>query len=546
MTDRLDLLNSDLSDPATQDAFEPPIITHAQEDFTEEESDTDEILKYSKNYTHRQKVEFLKLYEDIQTYEQHDPTYRFRLVNRHQVDFLRALARTPKYKFIYLSTGNQGGKTAVLIYGMYLVARGMLKEYPHKPEPGKPLYLLLGGATDKIIKHSLLPELKKWARPGEIEEKKGSSGSIDHILVHNGLGLPDTVIVCMSYKAGATSFVGFKFHGVFCDEPFQDDVLEELLPRTIAYQCAVCIAATKTPAHAGPRFKWLKLLYKGQGSYKKYHDQKKVRILTASSYDNKVLKKEAIDDALGLHDPNSATYKMRVKGIPDDPEGCVYDMFKPIIYEDDKTVSWQVGGYNDVALDIPDLTDIKTYDVYGALDYGDQAPYAVLCILVSRITGTVWVVDECYRARLKPYMQMKFMKQMFKDWGVIPSVVVCDDQIDNELGAVTIYTQYMEALEKLQEEDRDTWDTYLFCDRSTKTNKAHGIATLGNKLAEINPKTGKPMLRILSKCTSLIEELESLLWKSTNSASRELTQGDDHAESALRYWGCSIYGFESE
>jgi hypothetical protein len=311
----------------------------------------------------------------------------------------------------------------------------------------------------------------------------------------------------------------------------------------------MCIAATKTPAHAGPRFRWMKELYRGQGKYKSYHEQKKVRIITASSYDNKVLTKESIDLTLGIHEKSSSTYRMRVEGIPDDPEGPVYDTFKAFIYGDDgeTQIPWNVGGLRELSRDIPDLRNIGDYDVYGSIDYGNSAPFAGLLIFVSRLTGTAWAVDERYQTRLKTFEQMEQYKRMCQHWGVVPSVVVCDDQINTpESSMIDIYAQYVDAIEQLKKKDGDDWDTYLFADRCTKINKMHSIALLSAQFSLINPKTGKPMLRILNKCVNLIDEIESMLWKESNSQQqRELTQGRDDAESALRYWAASPYGFEN-
>lgn len=513
--------------------------------YTPEDLDNDAVAEYVSRYSREEKIEMLKMFDDLEVHEQMDPSKRFRLVNKHQVDFLAALASS-KYKFIFQSCGNQGGKTAGLVFGMSLVAKGKLKGFPYKPTKDIGLTLILGGANHKIIKHSLLPELKKWLRADEITAKKGSSGNIDHILIHNK-GKADTTIICLPYEGGAQGFISFKAHAAFLDEPCEEDILDEIGIRTLAFDGPVCIAATRTPAHAGPKFAWMKHLYKGTGNYKSYHQDNQVKIITASSYDNLVLKKEAIDKALKKFTAGGAIHRMRVMGIPDEPEGPAYpwESFK---YADNgsTTISWHEMSLSELCQEV-DLTQVGTYDCLGGLDYGDSAPFAALNVIHIHRTQTIAVIDEGYETRLSPYQQMRLLKAIFKHWGMKPYVTVCDDQIENPQAHRTIANdsikrQYDEALDMIEAEDQDGWETYLYTDRSYKKDKAAGMQRITNLLSLVNPRTGKPYLRVLSKCQSLIDELSSLIWNPNPSGKAALVQGADHAESALRYLLTSNYG----
>lgn len=523
-------------------------------DFTDEATDGEIIASYLGPQTKEEKIELLKLFDDVEVYEQACPSHRFRLINKHQVEFLAALSAGNKYKYIFQSCGNQGGKTAGLLYGMYLVAKGMLKGFPYKPTKDQGLFLILGGADHKVIKHSLVPELKKWAKPGEVIIKKGSSGNIDHIIVKNG-DLADTTIVCLTYGAEAEGFISFKAHAAFLDEPCNEDILDEVGIRTLAYDGPICIAATRTISHAGPKFAWMKHLYRGTGAYKQYHIDKTAKIITASSYDNKVLKKEAIDKALGKFKIGSSKHSMRVKGIPDDPEGPIYP-FEPFKYDEQgNEIPWHVGTLAEFGKEV-DITNTGSYECSGALDYGYSAPFAVLNVVFSLRTKSVWVIGEGYETKLSPYEQMRLTKNVFTAWGMRPGVIVCDDQIENAVSTRdqtwhdSIKMQYEDALELIKKEDQKqnavmpNWDTYLYTSREYKKDKAAGIQKLTNLMTLINPRTQKPYLRILGEmCPYLVEELSGLISKATTSAQggENLTQGDDHAESAFRYLMTSIY-----
>lgn len=528
-------------DELLREAYETLRSKEESTRYTDDALDEQQALEYFQSLSKEEQIEHLKMMDDMDTYEEFSPIYRFRLINDHQICFLKS-----NTKFTIIFAGNQSGKSAVLIFKMILMAKGMLKEFPHKPKPGRPLMFLFGCTTNEIFRHSLLPEILKWTRPGEVEVHKGSSGTIDSIEIKNSDG-SKTIIVVKSYEAGARRFVSYKFHAIFCDEPFEEAILNEILPRTIAYNAPINLAMTKTPDHTGPKYKWLKQIYKGADKYKKYHDEKKVTIIMASSYDNKVLEKEAIDDALGHHAIGSTDHNMRVMGIPDDPEGPVYGSFSPYINdpETNARIPWHVGTLKDLMIDIPDLTRIQDYNVAIGLDYGQSAPFAAVLFFESLRTGTVWGVDEVYQAGLDPYQQMRKVKAMCMKWGVRPYVCVCDDQIENPSAdwSKDIKIEYEDALERIKKEDKDDWDLFLYTSRSYKKDKTSGIGILNRGFNTINTNTNFPIVRYLDFCMHTINEIESLVWanKQTHTG-RELTSGADHGESASRYYMCSVYG----
>jgi hypothetical protein len=264
----------------------------------------------------------------------------------------------------------------------------------------------------------------------------------------------------------------------------------------------------------------------------------------ASSYDNKTLSTESIDDTIAIHDPDSATYRMRVEGIPDDLQGLVVPSFKPSIRgPENQVIPWHVGELEDFLKDVPDLRITHTYNVYGGLDYGSSKPFACLNIVVSLLTKTIWVVDEVYLKFADTSQQMRATKNMYLNWGFRPYIIACDDQTTNPYPdySSSIMEDYENAIQEMKSEDNDDWETCLTWSRAAKKSKLSGLALITRVLNKINPLTNKPTLRILSKCKNFLDEVQGLLWSPDNS--KGLTLGDDHALDGFQYWLLSECGY---
>lgn len=458
--------------------------------------------------------------ERLEKIQDANPLLRFRKINSYQIDFLNL---TQKFQAFF--GGNKTGKTAVITYKMVLMALNQCPGFPHKARKGKPLKFIFIGPDKDVITDSIVTEIKKWCHDWQVKVQ-APGGKVEKMFIY--LNREKTIYTEILFKSavlGPTAIVSYNVHAAFIDEPCQEEILSELMGRCVQFSAPLIMGFTRTPKHTGGRYAWLKQLYQGLGRFQEYKDKGRIGIVVASIESNKLLSDEQISDFTGMFAPDSPEYRMRVYGVPEEAEGLVYN-FAP--YKDGKP--WNVVDMEYVLKNYT-IDDPYSFTCYGAIDYGKSAPFAGLNVLFFS-DDSILIVRECYARQLEVEDQITLYRSIFDYWNVRPLITVADDQITHTVEVVqeSIYDKYVQLFKG--------WTT-LEADIKNKLGKIHSIADLGSKLVRTNPKTGRPYIQILNHCDNLIRELSDLTW----SGNVNLTRGDDHAESALRYLLASGYGY---
>jgi hypothetical protein len=495
-----------------------------------------------------------------------NPLLKFKTDRKEQMAFIGN-----EYKINIALAGNQFGKSFAMAYKIAAIATGFDKGARHQPDPTRPLEIVVVGPSWSKITETIQKDLMSLLREDQYKTK--SNGTYINKMVIKGPNKSETKVLFMpsssEKKEDSQEFEGSRYHYAFVDEGITSDLFRKILVRVGSqkgyfYQAFTRLPETMHLAHH------LVDLEKGTGEFKYLLDLGLVNIIKASTIDNKYLDAEEklsmmigagtgidlelfkqyeplmkLDDVESrakkelLLTKFSATFKARILGIVDRPQGAVFNFREQI-----KNKDYNMFSFSELAPIL--MNEAGRWDI--CHDYGQSRPATWILTFTSYKTGTIYVVDEVYKAGMSIQESAEECYEMMKRWKVYGQVkaIFADKQIrdpgrrDKRTDSQLTIEQQYKTKHVSNGDPCFPNNIQWICRQSDKNNKLHTLSVTAEMIEEENPLTPEfPYIRFSFKCANSVKEFKYLRWATKvhkqSGAAYEDTDGEDHAIDPIRY-----------
>jgi hypothetical protein len=133
----------------------------------------------------------------------------------------------------------------------------------------------------------------------------------------------------------------------------------------------------------------------------------------------------------------SNEYLMRALGRYVSFEGKVY-FFQPFKVVNKVKVNWNV-------IDLHEVPDFSTMKFFGGLDYGKKDAFVYWIYGINK-EDDMYILGEVYQTGLDAREQAKALKAVNDHWGVVPEMIVADNQICNKLAQADALKAHIQSI----------------------------------------------------------------------------------------------------
>ena len=472
-----------------------------------------------------------------------EPLYKHRFNNLAQARFRALDNRYRNHK-----AANKVGKTDEMGFELVAMCKGKCEEFginfPHKP----PLKIWYCGRDRNVLSDEPLASIKRYLKGENIDHKTINTGQLINMMyVWDDKG-NKSEIRFKPYNGEIGIFESANVHAVFMDEEPPRDVFSAIKTKIAVMPGYVFISMTpdkgmswtydllngSDPDHgklitSGMLGSIDSSVFDNMRNFKMIHGFKWVRfpieyIDRIPEYEykfiNGILHVKATDtfaDYVESFAFGSNEYRMRVLGHYVSFTGKVY----PFSMETN-------------TFDLHELPPMNELKWFAALDpgYSDECCFALIAIDKY---NNKWVVDGFYQSYLDSRDQAKKIKETCNFWGVVPEMIVADNQIDNTLPQKDAIKPHIQSIKDYY---HDELGVNWTCFRTEELDKRDPHIKRDAIIRDL--KDGK--LKINNFQNRLYhhqQELMRLEFKEGGNVTK--IKGKDHFDAALRiFYGANI------
>lgn len=235
----------------------------------------------------------------------------------------------PEVEEVYVMAANSCGKSFKI---SMLIAQIINNDHPFCKNFNEPIHVHVIVKDHGVQKNTIQKELEKITE-FEISGIDGAySKSKYKINVHGGV-IKEIIhlenknrVTFSSSEKGATGLVGVRPHLLLSDEPFSENIFNELVVRTTTKNSKFCMLATVVESeHAWVALRANQLLET---------PVKSKRVITAKMIDNPHVPEEKIENLKKTFGEDSPQYRVRVLGCIEMISGLVYDGIESCLVDD--------------------------------------------------------------------------------------------------------------------------------------------------------------------------------------------------------------------
>lgn len=483
---------------------------------------------------------------------QEEPLYKHNMNN----DAQQAM-RDMTQDFRVLIGGNKVGKTDEMGFQLVAMCKGKCEEFgisfPHKP----PLKAWYCGRDRNVLSDEPLASIKRYLKGEGLDHRTvyvGQSVQRMHIWDDNGT---ESVIWFKPYsgdKAGKRIFESANVHIVLMDEEPPREVFSAVKTKIGVLPGFVWIAMTPDNG-----LTWTYDLFNGsdpehgelvqQGYLEKYE---------GTVFDNmrnfKVIKEYGWARYPEEWIPTKHHHEYR-RNANGELEVKCSDTFakyiKKFVYNTDEYRYRILGHYVSFTgkvylfrpevntFELEDLPSFSQLKIFGALDWAtSSADYFCFMYIGLDKDNNIYVIDSIYEKNLDAKEQAEKIKSVVDYWGVVPEMIVADNQIENKLGIkdeakphiLSIKDFYMDFF-------GDSWTTWR-CEEMDKRDPHIKRDWIKRALKEGKLKFSN----YLNKTYQVQQEIQRLEYKNNKATE---TKGKDDADAALRMFMGAAVDFDT-
>lgn len=394
-----------------------------------------------------------------------DPMGFYEPANEKIEDFHRSAAKTKA-----LFGGNRSGKTEAAIQEVLWHIRG---DHPYIPVPKPPVYWRIVVVDYSQLEKVIGEKLRRMTPPSLLRHGSWEKtyNSRTHILTFaNG-----SQIDIMTHEQPVASFEGSARHGTLFDEEPPEPIYVSSIMRHVDYGGRTLMAMT--PLN-GLTWVYSKI-------YLRSFVDSSVRVWTLSTYENRFLTQEAIDEVENLI-TDEVDRDIRLYGKFRSRTGLVFKSFDPQVhvYDPEKYYDWWGSHY-------PPADWVH----FVGIDPGWGHPTGVLWMAVNPENGDRFYYREHKRSELLPEEHAEIIHTYNKEMGIVNPIYVIDSQAkatDQRGGSVW----------------KDYKDAGIVARLGTKKLHEGNIKLARSMRVLIDPR-GKPysQFHVSKECPAFIEEI---------------------------------------
>ena len=377
-----------------------------------------------------------------------EPLYKHNFNN----DAQQAL-RDMKSDYRVLVGGNKVGKTDEMGFQLVAMCKGKCEEfgisYPHKP----PLKIWYCGRDRNVLSDEPLASIKRYLKGEGVDYRVINTGQMVNMMYIWDDEGNQSEIRFKPYsgdKEGKRIFESANVHAVFMDEEPPREVFSAIKTKIGVYPGYVWIAMTPDNG-----LTWTYDLFNGsdpehgeivkQGYLDKYEgtvfdNMRNFKI--ANDYDwvrypeEWIAKKDYHEyrrNADGILEVKcSDTFAKNVKKFTYGTDEYRYRILGHYVSFSGKVYEFRP---EKNTFELEDLPIFSTLKIFGALDWATSSKdyFCYLYIGVDK-DNKKYVIDSIYEKNLDAKQQAEKIKAIHDYWGIVPEMIVADNQIENKLG----------------------------------------------------------------------------------------------------------------
>jgi phage terminase large subunit-like protein len=395
-----------------------------------------------------------------------EPLYKHKLNNNAQ-----AALRGMDNRYRAITGGNKVGKTDECGWELVVICKGKAEEFgiafPHKP----PLKIWYCGRDRNVLSDEPLSSIKRYLKGEGIDYRTVWTGqTIQRMYIWDDNG-NQSEIWFKPYNGEIGIFESSNVHAVFMDEEPPRDVFSAIKTKIAMLPGYVWLAMTPDKG-----LSWTYDLFEGtdpdHGNIVKSNALKKYQ---GSIFDNllnfkiaqtklwvrypeefiDIIQREGYvyrrndEDILEVYAPDTMSfylndfvygsneYLMRALGRYVSFEGKVY-FFQPFKVVNKVKVNWNV-------IDLHEVPDFSTMKFFGGLDYGKKDAFVYWIYGINK-EDDMYILGEVYQTGLDAREQAKALKAINDHWGVVPEMIVADNQICNKLAQTDALKAHIQSI----------------------------------------------------------------------------------------------------
>jgi phage terminase large subunit-like protein len=459
----------------------------------------------------------------------------------------QARIRGCKKKYRAINAGNKTGKTDEFGFELVAICKGQAEEFginfPHKP----PLKIWYCGRDRNVLSDEPLSSIKRYLKGEGIDHRTVWTGqAIQRMYIWDDDG-NQSEIWFKPYNGEIGIFESANVHAVFMDEEPPRDIFSAIKTKIAIMPGYVFIAMTPDKGMS-----WTYDLYQGTDpDHGNLIREGMFEIVKASVFDNienfktaqkkdwvrfplefiekvpsqkyktingicHILAPDTFVDYIKQFTFGSPEYRMRILGD--------YVSFTGKVYPFDPALN---------SFELHELPPFNELKFFGALDWGyrDECCFALIAIDKNDVK---YVIDGFYQSYLDAREQARLMKSICDFWGVIPEMIVADNQIQNTLAQADALKTHIQDIESYYLDELPPHWTHFRCEELDKRDPHIKRDKIRCDLRDGKLKFSNFENRVFQHA----QEIQRLEYAD---GSIEKLKGKDHCDATLRmFYGANV------
>lgn len=456
--------------------------------------------------------------------------------------------RSCKKRYRVINAGNKTGKTDELGFELAAICKGKAEEFginfPHKP----PLKIWYCGRDRNVLSDEPLSSIKRYLRgEGEDHRTVWTGQAIQRMYIDDDQG-NTSEIWFKPYNGEIGIFESANVHAVFMDEEPPRDVFSAIKTK-LAIMPGYCWVAMT--ADKGMSWTW-DLLNGTDPDHGSLYKQGMLEAVEASVFDNiknfkisqgrkwlrfpeewieritneeyrynnkgecEIYAPDTFADYINQFAFGSNEYRMRILGHYVSFTGKVY------VYNQVKNT-----------FDLSELPPYSQLKFFGALDWGYNDEF---CYFLAGIDSdnNIWIIDGIYESYLDAKDQARKVKEISDFWGIVPEMIVADNQIENRLAQKDATKPHIESIKDYyMDELGEHWTTW----RTEELDKRDPHI----KRDAVNRALKSGKLKISNFQNRLYQHQSEIMKLEFSAGNKDKLKGKDHFDATLRmFFGANI------